>query len=220
MTETQLDRSVSVTLMALEPVEKEVGIITPTSTSLGMVEGLILERFSAVGEREHGMKVLKYGLVISVLLVCASRAAPQDVSRPVGSAPIKMQTKPTNCEFSIATLDAAHDQAGKAGLVIAIARLGDGEQRQELNRRRLHNVRTYLVEFDHRSPETIITAESERASGFGRIELYVGGKLFYVLMIRPNADFAVGACSFEGDDACTFEREKKLYPCLDRKRRR
>ena len=166
------------------------------------------------------MKLLKYVLVISVLLVCASTAAAQEVSRPTGSAPIKMETKPTNCEFHIATLDAAHDQAGKDGLVIAIARLGDGEQRQELNRRRLHNVRTYLVEFDQRLPETIITAESERATGYGRVELYVRGKLFYVLMIRRNADLAVGACSFEGDDPCTFEREKKLYPCLDRNRRR
>src|SRR5262249_14634611 len=128
--------------------------------------------------------------------------------------------KPTNCEFHIATLDAAHNQAGKEGLVVAIARRGDAEQRPELNRRRLHNVRTYLVEFDHRSPKTIITAEGERVTGYGRIELYVGGKLYYVLMIRSNADFAVGACSFEGDNPCAYELEKQLYPCLDRRARR
>jgi len=64
------------------------------------------------------------------------------------------------------------------------------------------------------------TAEGARVSGYGRVELYVGGKLFYVLMIRRNADLAVGACSFDGDDPCTYEREKKLYPCLDRNRRR
>lgn len=166
------------------------------------------------------MKVLKYALAISVLLVCASAAAAQDISQPAGGAPIKMETKPTNCEFHIATLDAAHDQAGKDGLVIVIARLGDGEQRVDLNHRRLHNVRTYLVEFDRRSPQTIITAEGERVKGYGRVELYVGGKLFYVLMIRPNADFAVGSCSFEGEDPCSPEREKKLYPCLDRTPRR
>ena len=100
-----------------------------------------------------------------------------------------------------------------------IARLGDSEQRQELNRRRLHNARTYLVEFEHRSPQTIITAEGERVKGYGRVELYVGGKLFYVLMIRPNANFAVGSYSYEGEDPGTHEREKKLYPCLDRKSR-
>lgn len=64
-----------------------------------------------------------------------------------------METKPTNCEFHVATLDAAHDQAGADGLVIVIARLGNGEERQDLNRRKLHNVRTYLVEFEHRSPQ-------------------------------------------------------------------
>jgi len=158
---------------------------------------------------------LHVALAASLLLVSAALAAAQDSSRAG-----KMETKPTNCEFHIATLDAAHNEAGGAGLVIVIARLGDGEHRQDLNRRRLHNVRTYLVEFGHRSPETIITAEGERVNGYGRIELYVAGKLFYVLMIRPNADFAVGSCSYEGEDPCSHEREKKLYPCLDRGPRR
>jgi hypothetical protein len=151
------------------------------------------------------------------LLGSLAIAAAQDPSRSVDSAPIGMEAKPTNCEFHVATLDAAHDQAGKDGLVIVIARLGDGERRDDLNRRRLHNVRTYLKDFDHRSPHTIITAEGERVSGYGRVELYVGGKLFYVLMIRSNADLAVGACSFEGNDPCAYERERKLYPCLARK---
>jgi hypothetical protein len=159
---------------------------------------------------------LHTALVISLLLGSLAIAAAQSPSTQT----VKMETKPTNCEFNIATLDAAHVQAGKDGLVIAIARLGDSEQRQDLSRRRLHNVRTYLVEFGHRSPETIITAEGERVNGYGRVELYVGGKLFYVLMVRPNADFSVGSCSYEGEDPCTHEREKKLYPCLDRRSRR
>lgn len=160
---------------------------------------------------------LHVALAAGLLLTIASFTAAQDVPQSASSAPIKMETKPTNCEFHIATLDAAHDQAGADGLVIVIARLGDGEDRQDLIPRRLHNVRTYLVEFARRSPATIITAEAERVKGYGRVELYVGGKLFYVLMIRPNADFAVGSCSYEGEDPCSHHREKKLYPCLDRK---
>ena len=163
------------------------------------------------------MGTLHVALAAGLLLTSAAFTAGQDVSRPAASAPMKMETKPTNCEFHIATLDAAHNQAGADGLVIVIARLGDDEQRQDLNRRRLHNVRTYLVEFAHRSPGTIITAEGEGVKGYGRVELYVGGKLFYVLMIRLNADFAVGSCSYEGEDPCSHEHEKKLYPCLDRK---
>ena len=132
-----------------------------------------------------------------------------------------MEQKPSNCEFNIATIDAANGKAeDDGGLVIAIARLGDGEEQKELSRRRLHNVRTYLMEFDRRSPEMIVTAEGERVKGYGRVELYVGGKLFYVLMIRPKADLPVGSCSYEGEDPCSHEREKKLYPCLDRKSRK
>lgn len=172
-----------------------------------------------VNRNDRSLGILHVAFAASLLLTCAAFTAAQDVSPPTGSAPIQMETKPTNCEFHIATLDAAHKQAGADGLVIVIARLGDGEQRQQLNRRRLYDVRTYLVEFDHRSPQTIITAEGERVKGYGRVELYVGGKLFYMLMIRPNADFAVGSCSYEGEDPCSHEREKKLYPCLNRNRR-
>src|SRR5713101_4220300 len=101
------------------------------------------------GKRKGALHV---ALALSLLLGSAAFTAAQDPSKSFCSAPTQMERKPTNCEFHIATLDAAHNQAGKEGLVIAIARLGDGEQRPELNRRRLHNVRAYLVEFDHRSP--------------------------------------------------------------------
>jgi hypothetical protein len=164
--------------------------------------------------------MLRITLAASLLFLGSTVATAQDQPKAASTLSFPMEIKPTNCEFHIATLDAANNQAGKDGLVIAIARLGDGERRQDLNRRRLHNLRTYLVEFDGRFPETIITAEGERVSGYGRVELYVGGKLFYVLMIRPSADLAVGACSFEGDDPCTYERERKLYPCINRKARR
>lgn len=79
------------------------------------------------------------------LLVCAAVGAAQDRTQSARDMAIQMETKPTNCEFHIATLDAAHHEAGKDGLVIVIVRLGDGEHRQDLNRRRLHNFKTYLL---------------------------------------------------------------------------
>jgi len=132
----------------------------------------------------------------------------------------QIETKPTNCEFNISVLTGVHRMAGDTGLVIMIARLGRGEARRDLNHRRLHNARTFLTEFGHRNPQTIVTAEGDRVGGYGRVELYAAGKLFHVLMTNPNDDLAVGACSFEGDDPCIYELEKKLYPCLDRKTRR
>lgn len=142
------------------------------------------------------MKVLQYALAMSALLVCASTASAQTEPRSTTSRPYEMETRPTNCAFHIATLDAAHDEADRDSPVIVIARLGDDEQRRDLNRRRLHNVRMYLTEFASLDPQTIITAEGERVRGYGRVELYVGGRLFYTLMIRPNAETILFALIF------------------------
>ena len=166
------------------------------------------------------MKALKLTAAVSLLLVssCIAYAQEQTTRGTIPSS--QVETKPTNCEFNVSVLTGGHRQAGENGLVIMIARLGTGETRRELNSRRLHNARTFLVEFGQRAPQTIVTGEGDRIAGFGRVELYVGGKLFHVLMIRANDDLAIGACSFEGRDPCTDEREKKLYPCLARNPRR
>jgi hypothetical protein len=166
------------------------------------------------------MKVLHFAVAASLLLVgsCIADAQGKIESGTILSS--QAETKPTNCEFNISVLTGAHRVAGDAGLIIMIARLGKGETRRGLNGRRLHNARAFLIEFGHRAPQTIVTAEGERVNGYGRIELYVGGKLFHVLMTNPNDDLAVGACSFEGNDPCTYELERKLYPCLDRTARR
>lgn len=162
------------------------------------------------------MKALQFGLAVSLLLVGSSIVNAQERIPSGTIPPTQVEKKPTNCEFNISILTGAHRIAGDDGLVIMIARLGTGETRQELNRRRLHNARTFLIEFGQRSPQTIVTAEGEPVDGYGRVELYVSGRLFHVLMINQNGDLAVGGCSFEGDDPCKFEREKKLYPCIDR----
>jgi hypothetical protein len=99
------------------------------------------------------------------------------------------------CDSNIARLDNWDSRAGDE-LVIAIARLGDGERERVLNRRRLHNVRLYLETVRGRDPKKIVTAEGERAQGRGRVEIYVGGKLADVMGMGRNEDFAAG--SFDG----------------------
>jgi hypothetical protein len=131
----------------------------------------------------------------------------------------KTVSKPTNCEFNISVLDAAHSKAGSDSLVIIIARLGDRENRRNLNHRRLHNIRTYLKDFVGRDTRITITAQGDRIKGYGRIEIYVKGQHFYTLMVGFNLDFAVGECSYDGRDPCTLTRERNLYPCFDRKSR-
>jgi hypothetical protein len=155
-------------------------------------------------------------LWLSIILITFPVIAP---GRSAPNAAQSSELMPTNCEYNISILTGAHRQAGDDGLIIMIARLGNSERDRELNRRRLHNARTFLTEFGNRSLNTIVTAEGEGASGYGRVEFYVGGKLFSILAVARNDDLSVGACSFEGADPCTFERERKLYPCLDRKPR-
>jgi hypothetical protein len=131
---------------------------------------------------------------------------------------IEAEPTTTNCENHIAVLEAASRDTDKGGLIIIIARLGSGEARQKLNYRRLYNARTYLTEYLRlRSPETIVTAEGERVKGYGRIEIYVGGRLYHILALRRNADLIVGSCEPKAlDDAKQRELRLKLYPWRDR----
>lgn len=159
------------------------------------------------------MKVLHYSLAVSLLLIGVSVSVAQNRSAP---ADVQPQTILGTCEDNISFLSNAHHLAGADGTIIAIARLGDGERSRELNRRRLHNVRVYLTEFDwQRAPQTVITAEGERVRGYGRVELYVRGILFAVLQVRRNQDLLVGSC--EPDDIRPVGAERNLYPYRDRR---
>lgn len=109
------------------------------------------------------------------------------------------------CEYNSARLFNLDQSAGENVLVIAIARRGKGEEAQTLNRRRLHNLRTYLVKFLKRDPGTIVTAAGDRVPGLGRIDVYVSGKLVETFEMKRNEDFFVGSC----EDST--EEDKLLY---------
>lgn len=92
------------------------------------------------------------------------------------------QAKPNGCEVAMLYLDNSTSEAGKdsEGHIIAIARLGDGERSVRLDRRRLEFVRNYLI--NRKGWNKLVTASGERVKGYGRVELYVSGKLLYVLL--------------------------------------
>jgi hypothetical protein len=128
------------------------------------------------------------------------------------------EIQPENCEYNIYQLEIANHEAGKDRLLTIMARLGDGERQRNLNWRRLENARTYLTEYIKvRDPKKIVLAEGERVSGFGRIELYIEGKLFSVIAVRRNGDLIVGYCEPEEIEDVRHRRlRKKLYPWRDR----
>lgn len=116
-----------------------------------------------------------------------------------------------NCEINIARIDYINNHAGKTDLIIAIARLGQGERSSAINRRRLHNVRTYLIKFLGRNPETILVAEGEPVKGRSRIEFFVKGVLVDALGTGINEDLYVGSCedSTENDKLLFDNRRRK-----------
>lgn len=172
------------------------------------------------------MKMLHLAFILSLILSNSIVVTSQQTSSFTGLTSVTQGT-PTNCDLSNNVLNTIAYETGADELIIVIARLGEGERRRALNLRRLHNVRVYLTEYlavhnASRRPETIILAEGERVSGYGRIEFYIRGRLEAALRLRRNTDLIVGTCVPDdpNQDPCSFARERNFYPCLDRRQRR
>lgn len=157
-----------------------------------------------------------------VLSLTLSFTAVASTPRPIAVRSVpETQDRPTGCEYNTAILDSLAQKTNLDELIIVIARLGSNETKPNLNNRRLHNVRTYLTEFltdpsVRRRPERIVLARGERVQGFGRIELYVNGKLVDTLTIRTNADFSVANCGREPPESPCPPSMRNFYPCKDR----
>ena len=152
------------------------------------------------------------GLGIALWIVLAASYAAAQLS--------ERKIEPYPCEFNPATLNAAHQVAEEKDLIIFIARLGDGESRRELNRRRLHNVRTYLTSelYWKRDLKTVIVAEGERVKGYGRVEIYIKGILMDVIAAKRDRHILVGSC--EPDEIRPKWADEIFYPFLDEKLRK
>jgi hypothetical protein len=118
---------------------------------------------------------------------------------------------PGTCEEHSAILDMLRNKLmqgdDKEGVIIAVARLGDGERMRNLNRRRLYNLRVHFTDYGFPA-QKLIAAEGKRVKGFGRVELYVGGKLIDVLLVARNGDLCVDCCDID----------ERLYPYRGKKR--
>ena len=103
----------------------------------------------------------------------------------------KLPDRPLNCEMNLQHLeDLRHmlaNQPNRDGLLIIVARLGNGEKQRDLNRRRLHNVRDGLTTNLGINDRQIVVAEGERVRGYGRVEFYLAGDLVGALPVRRNS---------------------------------
>ncbi len=139
-------------------------------------------------------------LVITLWLVMNSIFV-EAQDRPAWLKPWSIPEKPLNCEENLIHMEIAaqltSEESQREGVLIAIARLGDGEQLQELNYRRLHNVRVSLTENLGVEPQRLVVASGEQVRGYGRVEFYLGGGLIGTLPVERGKDICVDCCDID-----------------------
>jgi hypothetical protein len=118
-------------------------------------------------------------LILSVMMVIGFSPCPSQRLETV------RRDKPVSCEDFQAFLDHAiiEWQELKETRLILIVRLGTGERDRKLNRARLAYVEDYLK----RHKVEYVLAEGERVAGFGRFEVYVGGRLAMSIPVKKGS---------------------------------
>jgi hypothetical protein len=118
----------------------------------------------------------------------------------IGAAQTPVMTVESNasaCEVNAASFDnLANILRSNDERLFIIARLGKGEWSRDLNRRRLSNVRAYFVTNWKIGVARFTFAAGSRVDGEGRVEFYVGSKLWLVSYVRPGRDICVDCCDY------------------------
>lgn len=131
---------------------------------------------------------------IACLLFLVGPVSAQD--KPL--EPYVVEGNASACEVNAATFDnLANILRSSDERLFVIARLGTGERSRDFNRRRLHNVRTYFTEsWPTLGPKRIVFAEGERVEGDGRVEFYIGSRLFQISLVKRGRDICVDCCDY------------------------
>lgn len=145
------------------------------------------------------MRIVYFRFVLLTALLAATVSG-QD--RKEGSIPFAFSPQPTNCETNRVRLESYAESFVKTAkddaVIIAIARLGTGERARELNRVRLYIVRATLVQDLKLAEKQVVTAEGSPVSGYGRIDIYMNGKLMDALLVRRGKALCADCCYPEG----------------------
>lgn len=121
-----------------------------------------------------------------VLLLCAGLATPVAALTAQQSKPVLGTTG--NVEEAKALLDLLHNEVGDEGVIILVARLGDGETSRKINGPRLYSVWSYLHHAGQFPADRLVKAEGEKVRGPGRIDIYAKGRLMLTLTAQRGRD--------------------------------
>lgn len=128
--------------------------------------------------------------------------------------PIKIvgQTIGDNCEQSSAKLVGVRTlfkDIDSEQKIILIANLGRKERNSFLNKRRLFSVTAYL-QMMKVEKNRIVTANTDKSTGLGKVEIYIQGRLVEIIYARRDADIPVGKCDNDYEDNKRFQLPKKM----------
>ncbi len=107
--------------------------------------------------------------------------------------PFASPKEPVNCELAGRYMDDAISRARRAEdtPLLAIIRPGEREPSARISHMRLLQVKAYL---EYTRFSKYVVATGEKVQGFGRIELYVAGKLLYALPLQRNRGINLLSC--------------------------
>jgi hypothetical protein len=121
-----------------------------------------------------------------VLLLCALLITP--VAAQTEQKPKAALGTAGSCEEAKALLDLLRNDVDGEGVIILVARLGDGERSRQINGPRLDAVWSYLHHAGQFPAERLVKAEGEKVGGSGRIDIYAKGRLTLTLTAKRGGD--------------------------------
>lgn len=158
-----------------------------------------------MGSLRHQLRVRRFLLVFMCVAVCMlgirgvplQEGAPSDRRRPLGpedtastpqairDLPYFSPRAPVTCEEARVYFEDAAARVRETGnsYLIVIARHGQESAHSRLVLNRLAAVEDYLK---RHTDVRFVTAQGSKVKGYGRIELFVSGKLLYTIPIRKN----------------------------------
>jgi hypothetical protein len=129
----------------------------------------------------------------------------------------KKEAATISCEDNLALLDTLIQSIHTDKMLLIVSHLGKRENRADLSRRRLYNIKTYYTKgFDQteREAESIVIADGEKVTGKGYLDFYVEGQIILRLYLNYNRDLTFGPCTLLPEEKrCSTAYEKMFYPC-------
>jgi hypothetical protein len=146
-----------------------------------------------VSDRATGVLLISTVIAFALLLWPAATAGatePDSTNKSNENIDTASPQGPVGCDSASGYLDFAVMDTLKleGAYLIIVARLGTGEKSRRLKQHRLAMIEEYIKRRGDLNLKYVL-AEGGRVRGLGRVELYVGGRLFRSMPLKKNKGY-------------------------------